>query len=657
MDQPLPLKLSSLSVISQSKLESILAQCGDKKDLIIDPSLIKPLERICGVTWLRQKGIDKIYKMEPQLGPTSNTNRVYLIPASTAKYKCVLDQISSLLSQNPLLGDLKCFHIVIVPKVMSSYDSVLESRGLYGIVKLYSFSWELMVLDKQILSLEVPFLYKQLYVEQNHSLLSSISMSLWSLFHVIGRPKAVFSLGKKAANVMDMLEVYNESYARDFLSTDSSSEIGALIVIDRDQDYASSLLTPATYSGLLNELFTINCGHLELDVKDTKINKGKLHFVFENEKSTGKNTVMTLDSSVDTLYGEIKYRHFSEVLSVLSSKAKLLKNEDVKALGIQEIKQYVQTKLQQITQFKQNLVNHVMACETIISEMSNKFEDLKLTETEMLNNRNKKANYNFVDETFCTDVHIHNSLRLMCLLSLTQGLSYDEYNNLVTKYLLAFGHKFMYVFSNLVNAGLLVQPATPRLSLNIPIGIPNLSTITNLSDHLTKWQNTFQTTAYKLKQLPSQPEKVGEASPSYVFNGGYVPLIATLCSTILTSDSLPDILNKLSPLTELKVGGKILEKLKENNESLDDKLSNLKLNSELEFGCKDGKSLLKNLKGDPRVGNILPLKPRSVLVYVIGGVTYAEVAACDLLQTTTDSKIYVASDCITCGSDVIAANM
>lgn len=53
MEQPLSLKLSSLSLISQHKLKCILAKCGDKADLIIDPKLIKPLERICGVSWLR----------------------------------------------------------------------------------------------------------------------------------------------------------------------------------------------------------------------------------------------------------------------------------------------------------------------------------------------------------------------------------------------------------------------------------------------------------------------------------------------------------------------------------------------------------------------------------------------------------------------------
>lgn len=586
--------------------------------------------------------------MDPQLGATSNTNRVYFIPACINKYKCVLDQIASLLSQNSSLSDLNCFHIIIVPKVLCSYDSILESRGLYGIVKLYSFAWELMTLDEQLLSLELPFLYKQLFVEQNHSLLSSISMSLWSLFHVVGKPRAMFSVGKLSSSVLDMLEIYNETYTRDFVHT-SVPEIGALIVIDRNEDYASSLLTPVTYSGLLSEIFTIHCGHLEFNVKETKYKKGKLDFGLEDEAGPSKNTVMTLDSSIDSLYGEIKHRHFSEVFKVLSSKAKLLKSEDIKALGIQEIKHYVETKLQKVALFKQHLVNHVLACETIISEMSNKFENLKVTETEMVNNRNKKSNFTFVDENFGTDIHMYNSLRLMCLLSLTQGLTYEEYNTLVNKYLLAFGYKFLYVFQNLINAGLLIQPSSLKLSLNI-------SNLSNLSDRLPKWQNDFQNTANKLKQLPSQPEKVGKSSPGYVFNGGYIPLIAILCNAILASETLSEALNKLAAVTDLKIGGKIMDKFKTGIETFNEKLSNMNLQGDLEFGCRDVKSLTKTLKVEPNLGGVFPLKPKSVLVFVIGGVNYAEIAACDVVQANTCSKIYVASDCLASGSELMAAN-
>ncbi|XP_014363262.2 vacuolar protein sorting-associated protein 33B [Papilio machaon] len=645
MDQPLQSKLSSLCLISQHKLEKILSLCGDKADLIIDSSLIKPLERICGVTWLRQHGIEKIYKMDPQLGQTANTTKIYFISACKHKYKCVLDQISSQLSQNPSLADSKCFNIIIVPKVLHTYDSILESKGLYGVVKLHSFSWELMLLDDRLLSLELPFLFKQLYVEQNHSLLSSISMSLWSLFQVTGRPKCIISLGKLSSSVLNVLEIYNETYSRDFVSK-HTDKIDTLLLIDRNQDYASCLLTPATYSGLLNEIFNITCGHLDLNVKETKYKKGRINFTTVSEENNKKVT-MTLDSSIDNLYGEIKDRHFSEVLSVLSSKAKLLKNEDIKALGIQEIKHFVSTKLQQVALFKQNLVNHVLASETIISEMNNKFENVTYTESEMLNNRNKKSNFNFVDENFGTDIQIYNSLRLMCLLSLTQGLTYDEYNNLINKYLLAFGYKFLYVFQNLINAGLLFQPVSLKLTLNI-------SNLSGLSDRLPKWQNSFQNQAAKLKQLPSQVDK-SKTSPSYVFNGSYVPLIASISNILLTSESLTEALTKLSNSLELKLSGSLLENMKLGIETLNEKLSNLKLNSELDYRCLDVKSLLKKFKTDSKLSSAFNFKTKSVLVYVIGGVTYAEIAACDVVQNATGSKIYVASDCVASGSDYMSA--
>ncbi|KPJ11467.1 Vacuolar protein sorting-associated protein 33B [Papilio machaon] len=645
MDQPLQCKLSSLCLISQHKLEKILSLCGDKADLIIDSSLIKPLERICGVTWLRQHGIEKIYKMDPQLGQTANTNKIYFISACKHKYKCVLDQISSQLSQNPSLADSKCFNIIIVPKVLHTYDSILESKGLYGVVKLHSFSWELMSLDDRLLSLELPFLFKQLYVEQNHSLLSSVSMSLWSLFQVTGQPKCIISLGKLSSSVLNVLEIYNETYTRDYVSK-HTDEIDTLLLIDRNQDYASCLLIPATYSGLLNEIFNITCGHLDLNVKETKYKKGRINFTTVSEENNKKVT-MTLDSSIDNLYGEIKHRHFSEVLSVLSSKAKLLKNEDIKALGIQEIKHFVSTKLQQVALFKQNLVNHVLASETIISEMNNKFENVTYTESEMLNNRNKKSNFNFVDENFGTDIQIYNSLRLMCLLSLTQGLTYDEYNNLINKYLLAFGYKFLYVFQNLINAGLLFQPVSLKLTLNI-------SNLSGLSDRLPKWQNSFQNQAAKLKQLPSQVDK-SKTSPSYVFNGSYVPLIASISNILLTSESLTEALTKLSNSLELKLSGSLLENMKLGIETLNEKLSNLKLNSELDYRCLDVKSLLKKFKTDSKLSSEFNFKTKSVLVYVIGGVTYPEIAACDVVQNATGSKIYVASDCVASGSDYISA--
>lgn len=54
MDFTLDKKLQGFRQIAQEKLQSILCSIPDnQKDLVIEPALIKPLEHVCGASWLR----------------------------------------------------------------------------------------------------------------------------------------------------------------------------------------------------------------------------------------------------------------------------------------------------------------------------------------------------------------------------------------------------------------------------------------------------------------------------------------------------------------------------------------------------------------------------------------------------------------------------
>ena len=53
MDLSLDKKLSGFKQIAQEKLQHILCNIPGKKDLIIESTLIKPLEYVCGASWLR----------------------------------------------------------------------------------------------------------------------------------------------------------------------------------------------------------------------------------------------------------------------------------------------------------------------------------------------------------------------------------------------------------------------------------------------------------------------------------------------------------------------------------------------------------------------------------------------------------------------------
>lgn len=54
METPLDKKLQGFRQIAQEKLQCILCSIPDnRKDLVIEPCLIKPLEHVCGASWLK----------------------------------------------------------------------------------------------------------------------------------------------------------------------------------------------------------------------------------------------------------------------------------------------------------------------------------------------------------------------------------------------------------------------------------------------------------------------------------------------------------------------------------------------------------------------------------------------------------------------------
>lgn len=53
MDSSIDKKLLGFNKIAQEKLQNIFCTIPGKKDLVIEPILIKPLEHVCGASWLR----------------------------------------------------------------------------------------------------------------------------------------------------------------------------------------------------------------------------------------------------------------------------------------------------------------------------------------------------------------------------------------------------------------------------------------------------------------------------------------------------------------------------------------------------------------------------------------------------------------------------
>lgn len=164
-------------------------------------------------------------------------------------------------------------------------------------VTLRPLAWEFIKIDGNVLSTEIP-LFSDLFYHKDTGLLPSLARNLWTLQMVFGAPNFTLALGKHSQQVLNMVSEMKES-----LSLPSSqNEFGAFILMDRDQDFVSSLLTPVTYLGLLSEVLEINIATATLGSMQAK-----------------------LDPFIDQVYAEVRDKHFSDAFPTLRNKAKTLK--------------------------------------------------------------------------------------------------------------------------------------------------------------------------------------------------------------------------------------------------------------------------------------------------------------------------------------------
>ncbi|XP_034117746.2 vacuolar protein sorting-associated protein 33B [Drosophila albomicans] len=643
MDVTLDKKLQGFQLVAQEKLQAILCSIPGKKELILEPELIKPLEHVCTASWLKLKGIQRIYKLDAKQRVPRDADQVhiYMIRSTLDTYQTLLRQLQPLAmssmssSESPDLA-LRMFHIICVPSCYAYFHALLEQAGLWGLVQLHHYNWDFIYLDHGVLSLELPNLYECLYLQGNSSALPAVAQSLRLLQMICGQPALTLTFGSHSAQLLHELQALGP-----VPQALNPPDFGAWLIIDRDKDYASTLLTPAIYAGLLLEVFQLRAGEISIDNANNKISSQKVQLLQGKSeyppKSSSKPSSIRLNSACDEFYGENRYKHFAQASSSVRAQVKTLSLEVQKLndLKLEEMHDYVARKLPKLTELKAKVLRHLNASEIVIKMLGN-FRHLQTLEEDILNNVSRKRLLSEIDMLLTTDGQRYNTLRLLCLLHLCVGVAPDELQHFARNYCNMFGHRELCVFQQLSQAGLLpaLQPerkSSTKLLSNLP---------------LPKFQQTeFQANANRLKLLASSADAEQAAAagvdaaaraasktcPSFVFNGTYVPLIAQLCSILLNASNADQLATKLAMIEGLQMcipGGQTTTP-------------------------KAYAAHIKTATGE--ANDVFPLRLRNLFVFVVGGASYAEIAACDLVAKLTNAQITVASDQLLAGSDLIAA--
>jgi len=499
--QPKSIDLSIFQKLARDELVSHLKFLEGGKDLFFDEELMKSFDLISGAAFLKQNGVQKIFKLQPTLLDCTSNQVIFIVRPYADRMKL----IAKIVNLDREKGIDKKYHIVLTPKRLNTCDLLLEQEGIYGDVTIAEFTLDFFQLDDDVLSLEMPLCYKQFYSEKDTTWFNSIARTLITLQEAYGTIMDNYCFGSSARAIFDLMQMMSEG--RNFNLPDGN-EIGSLIVLDRDLDYASLLCSQLTYEGLIAERFGIKSSVGDFPKEVTKAEQGvKLRL-----------------NSADRVFFEIRGLHISSIFTVLSHKAKMIqcgydKRNDLDSVS--EMKQFVSEDLKRLRKDHSSLAVHIGAGEEIMTRWkAENFEECMHVEQCLLYDVDFKDSMSYVETSINKQADHTRCLRLMCLLSVAKGgLDTKLFKSLKLQYLQTFGYKHLLTFKSLQDAGLYTENTDKR--------------------------NIFPRVKKKFNLIPKSPENVNlGATPtdvSYVFGGAYIPFLVKLVEQISIKGLTPTL--------------------------------------------------------------------------------------------------------------------
>lgn len=648
------------------------------KDLVLSGTILVQLDSICGMQKLRQNAVDKVFKLQGDPVISDTRNRVYVIRPYIEEVRLVASQIDNYLNRDDPSSsvDVK-FWIVFIPKLSHYCDLALEEEGVYEYVSILECPLSLIPLEYDVYSLENDTIFGNLFLSKDTTPLTHIVNSIVQLQILSGNIIDVHGQGRFSEIIAKKLDEENLKHGSGIKSSKKSTQLHKdyeklkfndesttstplpsftdLYLFDRDNDFASTLLSQINYEGILDESFSLCCNKLEFTEKSTT-----------SEDDKNKTIRHTLTSEYDPIFRDIRDNHFSTVFSLLKMKSYEMKEKHGRSqdMNITNLGNFVRNEFRGLQAEFKCLKLHISACEEIMKERQ-KYdfgEQLKI-EQNIIDGEETKKCFEYITKMIAHQLNPHVPLRLLSLMSLTQGgLLPKDYLKFHSMYCENYGLFNNATFKNLKKLGLITEM---DLSLNaLTSGLINYNSSNGItstkssgsSNRLASFTGAMTSLTEKasgrvaavvstsvlprrgnlslvMKKFQLVPD-IGDAGynirepkdPAFVFGGGYIPLVCRLVdSCVLGPPKKESAINNIPELLKLLPGPNFKRK----------------------------QTFLDNLPTNSSINEHKQPNERSLLVYFIGGVTYAEITALRFLAKQRKVKIAVATTSIINGNKLI----
>ncbi|KAJ5773877.1 hypothetical protein N7457_008773 [Penicillium paradoxum] len=615
-------------------LLTLLEGARGKKNLVISQELAGPVGLFVKFSVLQEYGVDRVFLLENANIDSSQRNVVFLVCGEKARHvRIVAEQIKRLQNNGNVEHE---FSIFFAPRRTLVSNAVLEEAGIIGDVNIAEFP---------------PLFYASgaRYLHKDPGCIFHAAKALMGLQQRHGYFPRIVGKGDNARRLADLLlrmrkELDAEESsglvdpsARGLLP---SASVENLIIIDRDVDFGTALLTQLTYEGLIDEYVGIK--NNQADVDTSIVGAASTPQSQESSKTPqqvkqGLKRKIQLDSS-DQLFSQLRDANFAIVGDILNKVARRLENEyesrhTAKTTG--ELREFV-NRLPTYQLEHQSLRTHTNLAEEIM-RLTRSETFRKTLEVQQNNAAGADSTYQHetIEELIARDVPLKTVLRLLCLEScMSGGLRPRDLESFKRQVVQAYGHQHLLTFWALEKMELL-QPRSSATTMLLPTSGAQAGTKTNYG--------------YLRKNLRLVIEEVSEKDPndiSYVYSG-FAPLSVRLVQCVLQKSYMVSLIKGGTPAASLNTASTT---------------SPGWLGFEDVVKSARGATFSLVQKGDDKAvrarqtlsGNSAT---KTVYVFFLGGITFTEIAALRFIaaQEAPRRKIIICTTSIISGDRMMEA--
>ncbi len=501
-----------------------------------------------------------------------------------------------------------------------------------GDTSIAEFPLYFLPLEKDLLSLELEDSFADLYLRKDPTPTFLLARALMLIQQKHGLFPRITGKGDNAKRLADLLaRMRQELIAGEDTSENNklgltpSTTIESLIVIDREVDYATPMLTQLTYEGLIDEVVGIQNNQADVDSSIVGVAPqaapGSSKAVGTAPAQAKKRKIL-LDSS-DKLYAQLRDTNFAIVGSLLNKVARRLQTDYDSRHGTKttaELRDFV-NKLPGYQAEQQSLKIHTGLAEEIMKHTrTDEFSRLLEVQQNLAAGADPSSQHDTIEELISRDAPLSEVLRLLCLEScISGGIKARELEVFKKMILQAYGYQHILTLDALEKLQLLLSRNSP-MAMMIPMAGGGAST------------GTKTNYTYLRKALRLIVDEVNETEPNdvaYVYSG-YAPLSIRLVQCILQKQYLTSIIrggNANNP------AGVVTGGASQGWKGFDDLVKHAR-----------GQTFDEVQKGEDKAVKARALltgsgEKKIVFVVFLGGITFTEIAALRFIANKEEGNV------------------